>query len=193
MDAWELDAIKIEIGNTMFDYSFLALSLSFPWQSFINLRCSFKCFYCPWSLSKYVYWQSNEFSFLFNSTLSITSSYREVCHSLKAVLQRRLLVRKTYHSIITLPPFIYWLCMTWSVFGGWRSLNLEARQTCQFAVCLLSWQFSVLHNYSLSIEHYQKEDWFDQDCMWFVWGSDLWIWSHMNIVKFSIAGQLFFA
>ena len=37
MDVWELDGIKIEIGNTMFDCSFLALSLFFPQQSFINL------------------------------------------------------------------------------------------------------------------------------------------------------------
>ena len=30
MDAWELDGIKIEICNTMFDCRFLAPSLSFP-------------------------------------------------------------------------------------------------------------------------------------------------------------------
>jgi len=156
MDAWELDGIKIEIGNTMFDCSFLALSLSFPQQSFINLWYSFKCFYHSWSLSKYVCQWSDKFASLFDSTLSITSSYREVCHSLKAVLQRRLLMRKTHHSIITLSPFIYWLCIVWSVFGGQRSLNSEAKQTCQVAVSLLSWQFSVLCNHSLSIKHYQK-------------------------------------
>jgi len=39
-----------------------------------------------------------------------------VCHSLKAVLQRRLLVRKTHHSIITLSPFVY-------IFTTIRSLN----------------------------------------------------------------------
>ena len=33
------NGIKIEICNTMFDCSFLAPSLSFPRQSFINLRC----------------------------------------------------------------------------------------------------------------------------------------------------------
>ena len=64
-------------------------------------------------------------------------------------LQRRLLVRKTHHSIITLPPFIYWLCV--ECFRG-----SEARQTRQVAVSLLSWQFPVLRNHSLSIEHYQK-------------------------------------
>jgi len=41
MDAWELDGIEIEIGNTMLDCRFLAPSLSFPRQSFINLRCGF--------------------------------------------------------------------------------------------------------------------------------------------------------
>ena len=42
MDAWELDGVEIEICNTMFDCKFLAPSLSFPRQSFINLRCGFK-------------------------------------------------------------------------------------------------------------------------------------------------------
>ena len=36
MDAWELDGIEIEICNTIFDCT---PSLSFPRQSFINLRC----------------------------------------------------------------------------------------------------------------------------------------------------------
>ena len=90
----------------------------------------------------------------------LTPYYLLLAHTERSVIYSRLFFkegfsweRPTTASLLYLPLYSGYI---WSVFRGQRSLNSEARQTCQIAVSLLSWQFPVLHNHWLSIEHYQK-------------------------------------
>ena len=86
--------------------------------------------------------------------ISIAKKIRVLCHSL--FKEGFSWERHTTASSLYLPLYTGY---AWSIFGGRRSLNPEARQTRQVAVSLLSWQFPVLRNHSLSIEHCQKRDW----------------------------------
>ena len=152
IDAWELDGIKIEICNIMSSICNAALNVSITLDHYKNMYANDPMILLPCLAPHYLLLAHIERRL--ESCISFTQGSRLFFK------EGFSWERPTIASLLYLPLYTGY---AWSVFRGQRSLNSEARQAFQVAVSLLSWQFPVLHNHWLSIEHYQKRDWFDQD------------------------------